>query len=99
MEIKITGQNLTDAMKTHIVEKFKQIHKPEKLMDIEFKIKKNGTQEHVAFLGKLGKENLIIENNNNDFYTAVNLLMDKIKANFSKLKKSKHKVPSKRLAI
>lgn len=93
MNIKVTGEHvsITDAMHNYVNEKFTQLHHPDKLMDAQFKVGKEGPLEWIRFSGKIGKTDILIKSEHVDFYSAVNTLMDKLKVNFAKAKRTKHK--------
>ena len=88
MNINIYGKQVevTPAIEAYIKDKFSNAHKPEKLQQVSFKIGVEKNTQFVHFDAHVHKEHIFVEAEHDNLYAAIDLLMDKIKGRFKKLK-------------
>ncbi len=88
MNINIYGNKVevTQAISDYIKEKFNNVHKPEKILSVDFKIGVEKDGQYVRFNTQHNKENIHIEAKNENLYAAIDELMDKIRVKFKKVK-------------
>lgn len=93
MDIKIIGEHLTitDAISTYIKEKFLNIPQPEKLNQAEFRLGTEKNQQYVHFLAHIHNENIVIKDQDENLYTAIDKIMKKISRSYIKAKE-KHNI-------
>lgn len=91
MDIKIHGNhlNVTLATENYIKEKFSHIPIPEKLNQVEFKLGVEKEIQYVHFDAHVLNEDIHIEAKDENLYTAIDLLTNKIKQSFIKIKEKK----------
>lgn len=88
MNVNIYGNKIevTPAISAYIKEKFNNVHKPEKLLQVDFKIGVEKTKQYIQFDAQVLKEHIHIESKHENLYAAIDELMDKIKLGFKKMK-------------
>lgn len=94
MDIKIIGDNvdITSAMETYVKTKFLHLPIPNKLQNAEFRVNILKKIQRVTFSSNFNKKNHFIEERGSSFYEATDLLLEKIRREFVKVKeKSKEK--------
>lgn len=91
MDLKIIGEHIevSDAIRDYIEQKFKNIPIPNKMVQAEFRIGKDGNHtQHVKFSSNFNHKNLTIDVKADNVYHAVDQLMKKIHVNLTKEKDS-----------
>lgn len=88
MNINIYGNKIevTPAISAYIKDKFNNVHKPEKLLQVDFKIGVEKNNQYVHFDAQVLREHIHLEAKNENLYAAIDELMDKIKLGFKKMK-------------
>jgi putative sigma-54 modulation protein len=93
MEIKVFGEHLevTDSIKEYIKKKFEHLHKPDKLMRVEFRIGSTKANQYIHFHAFFpNSDDKFIKSEDKDLYHAIDDIMNKIGRSFTKEKQIKH---------
>ncbi len=97
MDLKIIGEHLeiTPAIKEYIETKFHHLPIPEKMIQVEFRLGKQGLQQHVKFSSNFNHKNLTIDVTADNAYKAIDQLMKKLHISLTKEKDHEHHVMKK----